>query len=100
MLKPDNVPFAALATLLERIAAEYRQRNIASVDLSARDFYRVFGTAEMFDVYADAPSPIGIGSLYDDIAELAKLLEDPDRMPNAVDIERLGNLLRAVSEVI
>ncbi len=51
----------------------------------------------MFDVYADVPYPIGIGSLQDDIAELAKLLGDPERMPTSVDIERLGNVLRAVS---
>lgn len=100
MLKPDNVPFAALASLLERIAAEYRQRGIASVDLSARDFYRVFGTNEMFDVYAGTPSPISIGSLHDDIAELGKLLDDPELMTTPLDVERLGNVLRAVSEVI
>lgn len=100
MLKPDNVPFAILAKLLERIATGYRQRGITGADLSERDFYRVFGTDEMFDVYAEAPSPIGIGSLHDDLHELGKLLENPDSMPTPLDIERLGNVLRAISEVI
>jgi hypothetical protein len=97
LLKPDTVSFLALAKLLEGIATEYRQRGIESLDLSSRDFYRVFGTDEMFEVHADLPSTIGIGSLHDDITELAKLLEKPGRMVTAVDIERLGNLLRAIS---
>jgi hypothetical protein len=99
-LTPDAIALVALARLLDRIAADYRQRGIETVDLSARDFYRVFATDEMFDVYADAPSPICIGSLRDDIAELSKLLAEPDYMPTALDIERLGNVLRAVSEVM
>jgi hypothetical protein len=100
LLKPETVSFIALAKLLERIAAEYQQRGIESVDLSSRDFYRVFGTDEMFEVDADLPSTIGIGSLHDDIIELTKLLEQKGRVVTAVDIERLGNLLRAVSEVL
>jgi hypothetical protein len=99
-LTPDHVSLAALAAVLHRIVADYRQRGIDSVDLSAHDFYRAFGTKEMFDVYADAPSPIGIGSLYDDISELSKLLANPEGLSTAVDIERLGNVLRAVSEII
>jgi hypothetical protein len=99
-LTPHHVTLAALETVLHRIVASYRQRGIDSVDLSERDLYRAFGTGEMFDVYADAPSPIGIGSLHDDISELSKLLADPEGFPTAVDIERLGNALRAVSEII
>jgi hypothetical protein len=100
MLKPENLPFDALVFLMERIATEYRSRGIDTIDLSPHDFYRTFGTSEMFEVYADAPSTIGIGSLHDDVMELGKLLQDPDRMPTTVDIERLGNVLRAVSELM
>lgn len=98
--RPDKVPLIALVTVLQRIASAYHQRGIESFDLSACDFYRAFATDEMFDVYAQAPSPIGIGALHDDIAELSKLLANSDRMPTSVDLERLGNLLRAVSALI
>ncbi len=96
-MKLEHVRLATLASVFRRIAAGYSELGIDQVDLSQRDLYRVFGTDEMFDVYADVPYPIGIGSLQDDIAELAKLLGDPERMPTSVDIERLGNVLRAVS---
>ena len=91
---------AALVTVLARIAADYHQRGVETIDLSVHDFYRAFATDEMFDVYAQAPSPIGIGSLHDDITELSKLLADADRIPTALDLERLGNVLRAVSELL
>ncbi len=99
-LKLEHLPLATLALILQRIAAGYGERGVDRVDLSQRDLYRVFGTDEMFDIHAAAPSPIGIGSLHDDIAELSKLLSNRDRLPTAVDIERLGNVLRAVSEMI
>jgi hypothetical protein len=99
-LTPDRVMLAALAAVLHRIVADYRQRGIDSVELSERDLYRAFGTGEMFDIYASLPSPVGIGSLHDDMSELSKLLADPERLPTALDIERLGNVLRAVSEII
>ena len=99
-LAPHHLTLDVLATVLGRIAAGYRERGSGTIDLSARDFYRAFGTDEMFDVYAEVQIPIGIGSLHDDIAELSKALTDPEFFPTAVDIERLGNVLRAVSEVI
>jgi hypothetical protein len=99
-LKPEAIPLALLARLLEQIAASYQQRGIASTDLSGHDLYRVFTTDEMFDVYADMPQTIAIGSLRDDIAELSKLLDNPERVATAVDIERMGNVLRAVSEAV
>ena len=99
-VRPDAVPLMALVSVLQRIAAEYHQRGIKTVDLSERELYRAFATDEMFDVYVPAPSPIGIGSLHDDIAELSKLLADPDRRPTALELERLGNVLRAVSALV
>jgi len=100
MLTAENVTLEALAAVLQRIIVDHRQRGIDKVDLSKRDLYRAFGSDEMFDIYGDTPSPIGIGSLRDDIAELSKLLADPACLPTAVDIERLGNVLRAVSDVV
>ena len=100
MYKPENVPLSGLATLLERIVTGYQQRGVANVDLSKNDLYRVFETGEMFDVYAGAPTVVSIGSLHDDMTELSKLLADQDRIPTAVDIERLGNVLRAVAEIV
>lgn len=99
-ITPDRIPIAAVIVLLTRLIGYYRQFGIEAVDLSANDFYRVFATDQMFDVYADTPSPISIGSLHDDIMELSKHLADPDRMPTPLDLERLGNLLRAMSEAL
>jgi hypothetical protein len=54
--------------VLHRAIADCHQRGIDSVDLSAHDFYRAFETGEIFDVYADAPSPVCFNSLHDDVS--------------------------------
>jgi hypothetical protein len=99
-LTPNSVSLTVLAALLSRIAAVYQERGVVSTDLSDRDFYRVFFTDEMFDIYANVPDTIPVGSLYDDITELSKLLDDPERMTTPLDIERIGNVLRALSDAM
>jgi hypothetical protein len=98
---PDqSIKLSVLTTLLQKIEAAYAQRGILEIDLSGQDFYMVVSTDKMFDVYAQPIETMPIGSLSDDLRELAKLAQSSDPFPTAVDIERLGNVLRAVAEVL
>jgi hypothetical protein len=96
----ESIPFQTLITILQRIAAGYAERGVVQVDISDKDFYLTIGTAEMFDVYSKPSEPLGVGSLVDDLKELTKLVNESDAFPTAVDVERLGNVLRAMSEVL
>lgn len=94
------ITLQTLELMLKTIIKSYAQRGVDHVDVTGKDFYLSMGTPEMFDVYQTPCEPLPVGSLADDMAELKKLLIDPDRIATAVDIERLGNVLRAVSELI
>jgi hypothetical protein len=96
----EPIQLQTLITILQRIAAGYADRGILGADLSGKDFYLAIGTAEMFDVCAKPIEPLPVGSLADDWKELSKLANNPNAFPTAVDVERLGNVLRAVSEVL
>lgn len=96
----NTIPLQALELVLQKIITNYAQRGITSVDVTAKDFYLAISTREMFDMHRTPSEPHSVGSLADDLAELEKLLIEPDRMATVVDIERLGNVLRAVSEFI
>jgi hypothetical protein len=52
-LKREHAALATLALVLRRIAEGFGEREVDSINLSARDLYRDFGTDEMFDIYAD-----------------------------------------------
>lgn len=95
-----NIKLSALTHLMQQIEAGYAARGIREIDLSAFDFYLQVGTDEMFDVYSQPSEPMPVGSLFDDLMELARLAESPEPFPTAVDVERLGNVLRAASEVL
>jgi hypothetical protein len=96
---PDQIiKLSTLTRLVQQIEAGYAQRGVQEVDLSGYDFYMSIGTDVMFDVYAKPAVPMPIGSLADDLIELTKLAESADPFPTALDVERLGNVLRAVSE--
>jgi hypothetical protein len=94
------IKLSMLTQLLQQIQAGYAQRGIHDVDLSGCDFYQTVGTDTMFDVYTQPSGPMPIGSLHDDLKELAKLAQSTEPFPTALDVERLGNVLRAVSEVL
>jgi hypothetical protein len=96
----NNVNLSVVVGLVERVIDDYKARGIHNVDLGGVDTYVAIAPEEMFDVYAEQVGPFPIGSLSDDLMELGKLMSDADRMPTAVDIERLGNLLRAISTVV
>jgi hypothetical protein len=96
----EPISFQTLITILQQIATGYENRGVVQADLSDKDFYLSIGTTEMFNVYALPSAPLPIGSLADDWKELTKLVNSADPFPTAVDVERLGNVLRAMSEVL
>jgi hypothetical protein len=91
---------STLTQWMQEIESGYAQRGIHDVDLSGCDFYHCVSTDVMFEVYAQPEGLMPIGSIVDDVKELAKLTEDSEPFSTALDIERLGNVLRAVSEVL
>ena len=96
----EPLSLKTLDLIFQKIIASYAQRGIEHVDLSKQDFYLTIATQEMFDVYETPSKPVPVGSLVDDMAELQKFLGEHDHMATLVDIERLGNVLRAASELM
>jgi hypothetical protein len=92
------IKLSTLTQWMQEIESGYAQRGIREIDLTGHDFYLTVGTDTMFDVYEQPINPMPIGSLADDLQELAKLTQSSEPFPTAVDVERLGNVLRAVSE--
>jgi len=99
-LNSPTISFDALAQTFARIVALYAERGIVMIDTGDRDAYLAIATDEMFDVYTEPDQPLPIGSLDDDLTELTKILTDKDRAITALDLERLGNVLRAASEIL
>ena len=88
-----------ILAMLTRIASEYCKRGVDRMTPDG-DFYVSLSTGEMFDVYSEPSRPLAIGSIDDDWRELKRLIADPEHLATAVDVERLGNVLRALSETI
>lgn len=65
----------------------------SSIDLNGLDTY--WSIPAWLDV-GEQPVPV-IGSFVDDVEELNKLLANPDRA-SALDLERLANVLRLLSD--
>jgi hypothetical protein len=59
------------------------------------DYYRIIPTEKWNDFEA---SEEGVGSLYDDIAELKKLADVPEHPCTFVDFDRMASVLRAISQ--
>jgi hypothetical protein len=99
-MKPLEVNLSVLLGMVEQVIDGYKARGIHTVDLGQADTYLMIATEDMFNVYADPPKPLPIGSLTDDITGLTELMKMEDPLPTSVDLERLGNLFRAVSEAV
>jgi hypothetical protein len=72
-----------------------RARGLDGVEQGGRDLYWTALDEEWTRMDID-PRP-GTGSLSDDLGELGKLLQDPERA-SPVDFARLGNALRLLGE--
>ena len=98
---PDRfISLEDLELIFRKITASYAERGVDHIDLTGKDFYLAIDTRAMFDVYETPREPLPVGSLIDDLAGLGKFIDEPDHMATVVDIERLGNVLRAVSEAL
>ncbi len=60
------------------------------------DLYRYIPT-DCWDRFDEVP--IDSGSLYDDIDELSKLVNEPDRPCTYLDLDRIASILRAISQI-
>jgi hypothetical protein len=91
-----EVNWAQIGQLFGRIAAAYTDLGVTGAHIGDPDQYLAIATDEMFDIHAIATAQPIVGSVIDDWSELLKLLADPDRPATVVDLERLGNVLRAL----
>ena len=92
-----TVSLMLLLSIADKILTEYTRRGLGTVDLGSRQFYHAVASDEAFDM-AVTPTDLIVGDLNDDIKELKRLVGDD--MPTAVDIERLGRVLIAISESV
>ncbi|AGC48510.1 hypothetical protein MYSTI_07238 [Myxococcus stipitatus DSM 14675] len=72
-----------------------RQRGIERLDTQAHDYYWIVPAPDWVD-FTNDPKP-AVGSLHDDLAELRKLLDDPDR-GSSIDLDRAASLLHLLSD--
>lgn len=70
---------------------------VAELDLQKADYYWSVSSDDWLEMN-ESPEPV-VGSLVDDVRELQSVLDSPDRA-SALDLERLGNLLRLLSNQI
>jgi hypothetical protein len=82
--------------LLSRAIDHLRLMGIDEVGEPERDYYLTYGN-ERFDV-VKKPEP-AVGSLCDDIRELESLISN-GRVPSAVDIDRLAEVLHWLSDKV
>ena len=99
-MQTERINLLTLAVLLQRMVEDYKQRGLHDVDLAEHDAYLALPTDEMFAVYEEPGQPLPVGSLEDDLEGLVELMRSDARPATAVDFERMGNLLRAVSHAM
>ena len=70
---------------------------VSDLNLQEADYYWAVPSDDWLEMN-ETPEPV-VGSLVDDFRELQSVLRSPDRA-SALDLERLGNLLRLLSDQI
>ena len=70
---------------------------VTDLNLQEADYYWAVPSDDWLEMN-ETPEPV-VGSLVDDFRELQSVLRSPDRA-SALDLERLGNLLRLLSDQI
>ncbi len=63
-----------------------------------RDFYGIIPTENWQDLYPQ-PVKFNVGSLYDDLESLKKLITNKERPCTYVDFDRLASVLREISQI-
>ncbi|AGC48268.1 hypothetical protein MYSTI_06996 [Myxococcus stipitatus DSM 14675] len=84
-----------LERCIVRLLRNARQRGIERIETRERDYYWTVPWPDWTDM-TKVPEP-GVGSFDDDILELTKILEDPDR-DSSVDLDRAASLLHLIAD--
>ena len=91
MRKISTTDLQKLFGLVINKLSQYEKLDFPNVDL--------YWSASPPDCYVmDKKPELNVGSLYDDIDQLSKLLECNDRELTFVDFDRLASVLKAISE--
>lgn len=78
-----------------RLLSLARSRGVVNIDPGSRDYYWNVPAPAWVDMTKEPK--LAVGSLEDDVSELSKLLDNPDRA-SAVDLDRAAVLLRMISD--
>ncbi|WP_257463601.1 hypothetical protein [Archangium lipolyticum] len=89
-----DIHLRQLPLLLTRLVENFQQAGVSALEIDDMDYYWVVEPPEWTD-FQKEPS-LCVGSLIDDWAELQRVLEGG--IVTTVDFNRLGAMLRAVSE--
>lgn len=89
-----DIHLRQLPLLLTRLVEHFQQAGVSALEIDDMDYYWVVEPPEWTD-FQKEPS-LCVGSLIDDWAELQRVLEGD--IVTTVDFNRLGAVLRAVSE--
>ncbi len=84
-----------LKKICEKILVKAEESGLREIEVDV-DFYRAFN--DMYDLDVEVPELI-IGSFIDDWESLQKVLSDKNP-PTTLDLERLGNVMKIVSDSI
>lgn len=86
-----------LEIAFERIIQKLQSENVEEVEIPF-DLYRIIPT-EKWEISNSKDDEVNIGSLYDDLECIEKLVLDKKRPCTYVDFDRVSSLLRIISEV-
>lgn len=86
-----------LETYFELLIKACKKQNMTSFTIDA-DYYWLVAQDERCD-FKKVPTDLNVGSLVDDVDSLKKLLSEPEIL-SPVDIDRLANVLNALSDSI
>jgi hypothetical protein len=100
MSQTDTVNLLFLLNALTRIVEDHKSRGEHSASLGELDYHHVLPTHQAINIYAQPELPLPVGSTHDTIAELQKLIEDPNRLAIPHDLEMLGDLLRITAAAL
>ena len=86
-----------LKFICQKILHKAEKTNLKEIEVDA-DYYWNVSNDDIYNFSTNNPE-LTIGSIVDDWTWLKKIL-DEDSQPSIVDIERLGNILKTLSNVI
>ena len=85
-----------LEKAFEQIMTKLKSEEVEKIQLTD-DYYKFIPTDEWSNVEKDV---ILVGSLFDDIDSLHKVLNESNRVFTYVDFDRIASILRAISETL